>query len=78
MNQRQPVVDFLAPANAQTAPLSEPTQGTLDDPAPGWEMRFTRDRAFFYHGLTALSFVFDMHDVARFFHKLITQRRCEN
>jgi hypothetical protein len=70
LDQSQPVIDLLAPANAQTAPFGEPAQSAFDHPTPGWETGFTGDRTFFDQWLTAFSLVFDMHDIARVLDKL--------
>jgi hypothetical protein len=71
LNQSQPVVDFLAPASAQTAPLGKPTQSAFNHPAAGGKACFAGDGAFLDHRLTAFSFVFDMHNVASLLHKLM-------
>jgi hypothetical protein len=71
LNQSQPVVDFLAPASAQTAPLGEPAQGAFDDPPTSRKTCFAGNRALLKWGVAAFALVFDMHDVACSLHKLM-------
>lgn len=64
LNEGQPVSDFLAPADAQTAPLSEPAEGPLHDPTARGKLRFARNRALFERRLSTFALTFDVRDVA--------------
>lgn len=71
LNKRQPVLDFLAPTNAQTAPLDQPAQRAFDDPPARWELRFAGDGTGFKRRFAPAATMFDMSDVAFLLDKLM-------
>jgi hypothetical protein len=46
MNKSKPVLRFLTPTSRNTAAFRQPTEGSLDNPAPGGEARLTRHGTF--------------------------------
>jgi hypothetical protein len=69
LDQSQPVVDFLAPADTQAASLGKPSEGTFNNPSASRKARFTWDRAVFKQGFASFALVFDMSDIALLLHK---------
>ena len=71
VNEREPVLNFLAPAGAETASFREPGESSLNDPAPGRITQFTWNGTCISGRLIASSSVLDMRLVLRLFNHLV-------
>ena len=67
LNKRQPILSFLAPADTQAAPFSEPTQSAFHNPTSGWETCLTGNGTVINDRFTTSSAMLDMGDVTCLF-----------
>ena len=71
MNETQPIVGFLAPADAQTTSLCQPAKRTLNDPTARGKLGFTGDGAVLQTWLAPASAVLDVCAVVFGFNKFV-------
>ena len=71
LDQGQPVLVFFVPAHPNSAPLSQPTDSSLDHPATGGMTLFLRYVWLFFQGLVPAAMMVDMGDIVSFCNSLI-------
>ncbi len=70
MDKGQPVFRFLAPTDTQATTFSQPTEGALNDPAPGRELGFTGARTVLKDRFTPTTAMFNVGHIPFLLDKL--------
>jgi hypothetical protein len=69
--ERDPVLNLLAPADLETAPLAQPTKGALDHPPTSRVTQLTRHGTFFNDRFISSTTMFDVRDAVFLSHGLM-------
>jgi hypothetical protein len=71
LNEGQPVINFLGPADAKTATLDKPAESALNNPTAGGEASLARNGTVFNERFTPSALMFDVGDITLLLNKIM-------